>query len=674
MILTVLLGVLVIVQEPATKPQIENYKLDFIGLDMLSERELLRAAVDEEADLVKNGYRRAEVDDMAFQMEMRAHALGYPFARVRWQSEVRDAVLHATFEVNEGPYCTLAGVTVTGSTIFPQEELARFCYRSDETITDDKPAFVQARVNGAPGSIANLYRAQGYRDVQVGAAEVRFSEDRIQAFVEIQLTEGPRYLIRQITLEGNEVVDEATLLQLSSELIGAPFFPRRAFEVKQGIEDYYADLGYPMSSVTMTRDLNTETGEVKLHAALQEGMHVRIGEIRVSGQERTRPNFIRNRLELSAGDESDRTLEEESFRNLYRTGLFSRVQIGLATEETSPGVRDLLVEVEEGYHREVIIEPGYGSYEKLRLLLGWRHKNIFGTGRILRTEVRPSMKSFNALVGFTDPWLLESDIELDAPVFYRKRQEPSFTREEAGLALQFRYPFTSDLSLLWGYRITRSKVYSESVGAPDDIVLGDTTLGAIFGGPRWDTQNDHFNPTRGGKYWIQVGYGAEELASEVEFVGGEVKASHHWPLNDAESTVLAASYRSGFVVPVGVTDEIPLQLRLFNGGENSVRAFEESRLGPFDSSGAPIGGEVFNTANIELRQGLSRAMWLALFADFGNVSLSTSDWFEDIREGYGVGMRYLLPVGALRLDLGFNPNTRRNESDWVLHLSVGMAF
>jgi outer membrane translocation and assembly module TamA len=39
-----------------------------------------------------------------------------------------------------------------------------------------------------------------------------------------------------------------------------------------------------------------------------------------------------------------------------------------------------------------------------------------------------------------------------------------------------------------------------------------------------------------------------------------------------------------------------------------------------------------------------------------------------------VGVRYRLPVGPLRVDLGWNPNRSVGEDEFVLNFSLGMAF
>ncbi len=655
--------------------EIDGLKIHFSGNENFSDADLRKAAIDEESDLVQNGYRKAEVDDMAFQMEAYVISMGYPYARVRWQYEIKEQILHATFDVSEGPRTALAAITFHGNTRFTTEELKPFLYPSTHTKGQSNPAFVEGTVMGAAGSIAGLYRGLGHKDVKVDAPEIELNDERTLANVNIQIHEGVCYIIQSLHWSGNDSIAEEAIDSATARLLNIPYLPRRRFEFRKAIEGYYADHGFPDAAVTVSESFDAETGRVEFAAVIEEGLHSFYSQIVVDGNRRTSSNFIRNRLALESGLETNHRLEEESFRNLFRTGLFKSVEMGLASADPElPGQRELHVNVEEGLNREFTIEPGYGSYEQFRLLLGWRDKSFLGSGRILRVENNFSIKSFGALVGITDPWLLESDIELDAPVFYRRRQEPSFNREETGLAFQFRYAFNRRTSLLWGYRITMSEVSSESAALPPDILIGDTTLASVFIGPRYDSRNDYFNPTQGAKHGFQVEYGGSELGSDIEFVGAKVELAQYFPIDADADHIVALGARSAVIQPVGETDSIPLQLRLFNGGENTARGFTESRLGPIDALGQPIGGETMTVLNAELRQNLASSFWTALFVDYGNVGREVSNYADDFRLSYGAGLRLLLPVGALRLDVGVNPSTRAREDDYVIHFSVGMAL
>jgi len=107
-----------------------------------------------------------------------------------------------------------------------------------------------------------------------------------------------------------------------------------------------------------------------------------------------------------------------------------------------------------------------------------------------------------------------------------------------------------------------------------------------------------------------------------------------------------------------------------------VRSFREDELGPTDLDGDPVGGEGATTLSLEWRHLLTGNLAGALFVDAGNVTRDITDYldFPDFRYGVGAGIRYLLPVGPLRLDFAVNPDPRDGEDEYVLHFSVGFPF
>ena len=115
--------------------------------------------------------------------------------------------------------------------------------------------------------------------------------------------------------------------------------------------------------------------------------------------------------------------------------------------------------------------------------------------------------------------------------------------------------------------------------------------------------------------------------------------------------------------------------RFFNGGATSVRSFGERDLGPHDPNGNPIGGEFFTIFNIEYTFPIIGELQGALFTDAGNL-LPTSEkpGLDDLRYALGVGMRYKLPIGPIRLDYGFNPDPHAHEDNGAFHFSFGFAF
>lgn len=127
--------------------------------------------------------------------------------------------------------------------------------------------------------------------------------------------------------------------------------------------------------------------------------------------------------------------------------------------------------------------------------------------------------------------------------------------------------------------------------------------------------------------------------------------------------------------PLGDTDVIPVDLRFFNGGSQSVRSFPERELGPQDRRHHPTGGEFYSVFNAELGIPLADSFSLAVFGDAGNVLESFDDAsLDDMHYAAGLGLRYNLPIGPLRLDYGLNLNRKQGEPKGTLHLGFGFSF
>ncbi len=126
--------------------------------------------------------------------------------------------------------------------------------------------------------------------------------------------------------------------------------------------------------------------------------------------------------------------------------------------------------------------------------------------------------------------------------------------------------------------------------------------------------------------------------------------------------------------------DIPIDERFFNGGSTTVRSFAERDLGPHDN-GDPIGGEFFTVFNVEYTFPIYGELQGAAFVDAGNLLPGLDDLFDgvtasfdDMRYAVGLGLRYKLPIGPIRLDYGYNPDRHEDEDTGAFHFSFGFAF
>jgi outer membrane protein insertion porin family len=129
------------------------------------------------------------------------------------------------------------------------------------------------------------------------------------------------------------------------------------------------------------------------------------------------------------------------------------------------------------------------------------------------------------------------------------------------------------------------------------------------------------------------------------------------------------------------TPQLPVQERFFLGGPNTIRGFKNFTLGPKDPvTGGETGGNKAFFVNTDLLFPLLETMRLrgVVFFDIGN-NLDERDSLGNLftrqaRYTAGVGIRFNSPIGAIRLDWGFNLNQREGERLQVLHFSGGTTF
>ena len=457
------------------------------------------------------------------------------------------------------------------------------------------------------------------------------------------------------------------------------------------MEDAFAAAGFPDAEVSVREEQGAAAGDVVLRVSVASGPRVRISRVDVAGNERTREEVIRSRIPIAAGDWFDEGKIHEAYRELYRTGLFSRLSHSLEGEGAE---RVLLVRVEEAPAREVSGEVGWGSYEQLRGNVGIRDRNIFGTGRTAGIEGGVSTKSRYLKTGYLDPGFLGSVNALSIPLSWSFREEPSYAEEvfEIAARLYRLRPGRIMTGVQYGFSFDRVSQLSPDI--PPDARDEEHTSASIKANVEIDRRDNIFYPDRGWQSSLALEIADQRIGGSQDYFRATAAAKYFLPLG--AGFVFGARLDTGFIVPTRGSEDIPVNDRFFTGGEHSVRSFEEQQLGPKGPSGDPIGGLASTVAGIEVRRRVYGNLAANVFVDVGNVSPNQSledfseepqatadyvdtmwaDYFKDFRAGVGFGLQYLTPVGPIRLDAAWNPDPRESEGEesFVYHFSIGMAF
>jgi outer membrane protein insertion porin family len=302
-------------------------------------------------------------------------------------------------------------------------------------------------------------------------------------------------------------------------------------------------------------------------------------------------------------------------------------------------------------------------------------ENFLGRGLKLNLAASLGGESTTYQIGLTDPYFLDKNLTLGFELYKTDREWDDFSRKAIGGALKLGMPVFDEYSrTLFVYRLENKEIYDVSPFADQDIKdeEGKSTISSISAILTRDTTDYRLDPSRGSVI---------EASVEVAGLGGDEKFGkyildyrHFWPA--FFGTVLSAHGQIGYVQGFGGED-VPLDERFYLGGINTLRGFEPREVGPYDPiSDDYTGGYKETYFNFEWLFPLSKEMGIKglTFFDVGNAWDEGEDFFSEWRYSVGAGIRWLSPLGPLRLEWGYNLDPYEWEDDSRLDFMIGRFF
>ncbi|MDX1587471.1 MAG: autotransporter assembly complex family protein [Oleiphilaceae bacterium] len=170
------------------------------------------------------------------------------------------------------------------------------------------------------------------------------------------------------------------------------------------------------------------------------------------------------------------------------------------------------------------------------------------------------------------------------------------------------------------------------------------------------------DPSRGYRLQLQATGAQRSLFSDVDILNLTADARGLVTLFGGHRFLARASLGA---VATNEFDRVPPSLRFFAGGDQSVRGYGYQSLTPRDEDNNRIGGRFKMVGSVEYQYPLSKSWRLATFADHGAAVDSLDD---PLKTGVGFGIRWISPVGPLRLDLARSLDAPER---FRLHFSMG---
>jgi outer membrane protein insertion porin family len=664
-------------------------------------------------------YSQDVVDTAAEDIVKAYQELGYYNATADTEEHLDPAtnVWTTTFHVNPGQRFRLTAITFSGNQKIKDDELRNVIPTSThggikEAIANlfHRPtAPTRQELGSDRDAIESYYRLTGFSEATVTTPIVTTDARTSTMIVDFPIAEGPQTIVRDMTIEGMQQVRAKDLPKMQLHP-GVPLNPQLLRNDLLAIQTFYADRGNAEVQVTPRPELSADKTSAKMTYVIAEGPQIHVDQVVVRGNTYTHTNVIERKADLDKGDPFSYTKLLEAQQNLYRLGVFQRVDIQPEQAGTSLATRNVTIQVEEG--KDLAVSGSIGVSKQTGLpfsLLGSAsiaNRNLFGTGRYLGFE---SIISRNQRQEFflteREPFIGPWDVPLQFNLFQSDEHRPHAHIRQRGGSVEASK--ISRLQTRWSVRYEyRIGQCVENADDPHDLCteaaqalipgvgrdITNIDISSVTPTFFWDRRDDPIDPHRGFLTSASIEYAFPIAAATADFTKEFAQASYYLPLT--ARTVFAISGRAGLIQPRNNT-VVPYTERFTAGGESSNRAYQLDLLGDLcttnncsdftlirllDANGqptgpiAPIGGNGLFITNLEYRFPIFSTVGGALFTDVGNVFAHSTLEFNNLRYGVGTGIRYLSPVGPLRLDLGYKLHRRSYEKPFAYFLTLGYAF
>ena len=704
-------------------------RVEVQGVERRAVRRLLPFRDDDEP------YSEDVIDEAATRIVRSYQQRGWYNAAVDTEARLEGNTWITTFIVQPGQRYRLEDVTFSGNIKLPDDELEDVVETSPgggfrgflARLFRRPTGITREQLSNDRDALEAWYRLRGFSTAVVETPVVRTRPDG-SMIIDFPIVEGPQTIVTAVRVEGAEQVtaDELPTLQVRE---GEPLNPQSAHEDIVALQTFYGTRGNAEVQISPRVEISEDRTSAQVVYTVSEGPQVQVGEIIVRGNTYTDDDVILRKSQLDEGEPFSYTSMLEAQQSLYRLGIFNRVDVQPEQSGTSPGERSVVVAIEEGRNLTATgsvglrFERGGADGERdlsLRLAGALSHRNLFGTGRYLGLEaVTAGEEEQDFFLTYREPFIGRYDVPVQLNIFQtddatvtERRILQRGTSIEASRVAQL----GTRWSLQYQYKISQCTegrvcdLVSEDIFVPGlDRSLLDTEISSFTPTFFWDRRDDIFDPHRGFFTSASVEFAFPAFSADASFTKEFVQGAWYIPVSTR--SVFALSGRIGFIQPRGRANGsddaarfVPLSERFTAGGDTSHRAYPLDLLGTLcegDELGegencrptlyrlcqvpgqcgpeeqeriVPLGGNSMAVFNAEYRFPIFSSLGGAVFADIGNVFARSTIDFSDLRLGIGGGIRYLSPVGPIRIDIGWPMNRRPYERPFAYSVTLGYAF
>jgi len=689
--------------------------IEYKGLKGMSRTDVNERLAKDQVELHEGGpLDLGELARLKATLESMYRDKGYRFAEASYTiEEVSTTERKVIITIDEAEKVRIGKIRFEGNKVFGNWRLRWAMKKTKETGLFTrmfrKDIYNPATIQEDLGKVGDLYRGAGYKNVDVGEPELSVIKkgSKRRLGVEIPITEGARWKLGEIRIEGNTVFKDQVVRSHFKR-------PRsgwlRAKMISDGIDDVheaYRNWGYIMADVRS--ELEERDNDVAdLVVKITEGEQFRVGRLEFEGNTRTRDKVLRREFRVQEGSLLNMGAVKNSLYKLNQLQYFKLNEddpISFENFDSEKKTVDLLVHGQESDRTELQVGGGWSEAYGFFGQISVRTLNFLGRGETVGVSYQKGAYSTQYDLSYAVPWFLDRPQSIGFQVFntavdytqylnYESRQKSqggvvtygrSFGLFQSASVSFSRYDRTDTLSVLDATGNLVPVVYDVS----------NASLRPVYA---YDSRDSRVEPTRGARFSASLEYAGGFLGGNNYFVRPEIGSSIFLPVSYSPMhTVFGANAEVGWIEPTQGHSLLPLE-RYFLGGETTIRGFQfrdltvrclggepfPGRTAPcakderlIDSSFALLGGDKFLQFNLEYHLLLGGPFRVIAFADAAQVYAKSQSFdLSRLRMTAGAELRIFVPVFGAPLRFIYAKNLRPFPDDQFqsFQFSIGATF
>ena len=208
-------------------------------------------------------------------------------------------------------------------------------------------------------NISNLYRANGFRDVQVSSLVERDFHGKMgDVAVTVRINEGPQWFVDKLTIQGVSAVKPDELSAQLASSAGQPFSDLNLAADRDHVLTYYYASGFPSAGFTASWKESGAPHHVNVVYKVTEGDHQYVREVVTSGLKTTRQSLVDRNITLKPGQPLSPIRETNIQKRFYDLGIFSRVDTAIQNPDGKTDRKYVLYHFDEANRYTVSVGVG----------------------------------------------------------------------------------------------------------------------------------------------------------------------------------------------------------------------------------------------------------------------------------------------------------------------------